>query len=248
VHDPGAGACQALCRMKAVEKAYVAVRQGILEGRYAAGSRLTEQEVAAISGVSRTPVREALRRLQTEGMLEFVPNHGAVVASWSEAEVDDIFELRAMLESYAVGRATQFASAEDLRVLRELAEHQILEARAFDEQRLGSIATLNSRFHERIQQAANSERLQRMLVALVEVPLVAQTFRKYSPEQLLRSSQHHLEIVLAMEARDPDDAASIMRAHVLAARTAFYRARGGEPAAVVARGGAQRALPASDQP
>jgi len=230
--------------MKAVEKAYVTVRQGILEGRYAAGTRLTEQEVAAISGVSRTPVREALRRLQTEGMLEFVPNHGAVVASWSEAEVDDIFELRAMLESYAVGRATRFASAEDLRVLRELAERQIKEAQGPEEQRLASIAALNSRFHDRIQQAANSERLHRMLVALVEVPLVAQTFLKYSPEQLLRSSQHHLEIVLAMEARDPDGAASIMRAHVLAARTAFYRARGEEPAAMASEQG----IRSSDRP
>ncbi|MCC5867200.1 MAG: GntR family transcriptional regulator [Gammaproteobacteria bacterium] len=214
--------------MKAVEKAYNAVRRGILGGRFAAGSRLTEHEVSALAGVSRTPVREALRRLQSEGLLEFVPNHGAVVANWNEAEVDDIFELRAMLEAYAVERATRHASEADLRELHELAEAQLQAARASGDKKLEDIAELNSRFHERLQKAANSERLQRMLVALIEVPLVAQTFRKYTDEQLLRSSQHHLEIVLAMEAGDADGAASIMRAHVLAARTAFYRATGRE--------------------
>lgn len=217
--------------MTAVERAYHCIRQAILEGRFAAGSRVTEHEAAALAGVSRTPVREALRRLQSEGMLEFVPNQGTVVASWTEGEIDDIFELRAMLEAYAVERATRHASEDELAALRELAEAQIEAARASGGARLEDIGRLNSLFHERLQRAAASERLQRMLVSLIEVPLVAQTFRKYSPDQLLRSAQHHLEIVLAMEAGDAAGAASIMRAHVLAARTAFYRATGRESTA-----------------
>ncbi|MCC5862397.1 MAG: GntR family transcriptional regulator [Gammaproteobacteria bacterium] len=216
--------------MTAVDRAYSAVRRAILDGRFAAGTRVTEHEAAALSGVSRTPVREALRRLQNEGLLEFVPNHGTVVPRWSESEIDDMFELRAMLEAYAVERATRLASSEDIAALRALAEAQIAAAQAGGEGQLQEITRLNSQFHERLQQIAASERLQRMLVALIEVPLVAQTFRKYSGEQLLRSSQHHLEIVLAMEAGDPASAASIMRAHVLGARTAFYRAMGRETA------------------
>ena len=222
--------------MTAVDRAYQSVRQAILDGRFAAGARVTEQEAAALSGVSRTPVREALRRLQSEGLLEFVPNQGTVVANWSEAEIDDIFELRAMLEAYAVERATRHATDEDLIALRSLAEAQIDAARASGGARLEDIGRLNSLFHERLQQAAASERLHRMLVALIEVPLVAQTFRKYGPDQLVRSAQHHLEIVLAMEAGDAAGAASIMRAHVLAARTAFYRATGREAAPRVAVG------------
>ena len=85
--------------MKAVEKAYAAVRDGIVSGKYAPGTRITEQEVAELAGVSRTPVREALRQLNVEGLLEFVPNQGAVVTSWSERELDEIFDLRAVLES-----------------------------------------------------------------------------------------------------------------------------------------------------
>lgn len=216
--------------MTAVERAYSAVRQAILDGRFAAGTRVTEHEAAALAGVSRTPVREALRRLQSEGLLQFVPNHGTVVPRWSEAEIDDIFELRAMLEAYAVERATRRATDEDIARLRALAEAQVAAAQEDGEHQLREVARLNSLFHEALQQVAASERLQRMLVALIEVPLVAQTFRKYSAEQLVRSSQHHLEIVLAMEAGDAAGAASIMRAHVLGARTAFYRAVGREAA------------------
>ena len=92
--------------MRAVDRAYEAVRTGIIAGRYLAGARLTEQEIATAVGVSRTPVREALRRLDAEGLVEFTPNLGAVVTTWSEADSDEVFDLRAMLESYSARRAT----------------------------------------------------------------------------------------------------------------------------------------------
>ncbi len=212
--------------MKAVQKAYETVRQAIIEGRYGSGSRITEQEVAAQAGVSRTPVREALRRLQAEGLLHFVPNQGAVVAVWTDEEIDDIFELRAMLEAYAAERATERATPEAVARLRELAERQLSVARLRRPGYLEEVGALNSRFHTQLQEAAASERLQSMLVSLVEVPLVMQTFRQYSHDQLVRSSQHHVEIVLAMEAKDAGGAGSIMRAHVLAARRAFHRIGG----------------------
>ena len=93
--------------MRAVDKAYAAVRSGIIEGRYAPSARITEQEVAAAAGVSRTPAREALRRLHAEGLVTFTPNVGAVVAHWSQADADEIFDLRALLESHAAARAAQ---------------------------------------------------------------------------------------------------------------------------------------------
>ena len=91
--------------MRAAERAYSAVRDGILQGRYNAGSRLTEQELAAAVGVSRTPVREALRRLHAEGLVEFEPNHGAVVALFELEDAEEIFELRALLEPISARRA-----------------------------------------------------------------------------------------------------------------------------------------------
>ena len=80
---------------KAVDKAYQTVRERIVRGVYPASSRITEQEVAAVAGVSRTPVREALRKLHAEGLLEFVPHQGAIVTEWTSEDRDDVFELRA---------------------------------------------------------------------------------------------------------------------------------------------------------
>lgn len=221
--------------MKAVEKAYATIRRGIIEGTYPAASRITEQEIAVLSGVSRTPVREALRRLQAEGLLSFVPNQGAVVASWSHQEIEEIFALRVLLESYTAEQAALRASPEQIAELRRLAErqHELSARPVTDQQTLTDIAELNSRFHQTLQDAAGSARLAAMLASLVEVPLVSQTFRSYSPEQLLRSARQHAEIATAIEAGDPDSAGAIMRAHVLAARRVF-RALASEEAGTAA--------------
>lgn len=207
--------------MKAVEKAYSTIRSGILHGDFPAGSRITEQEIAEQSGVSRTPVREALRRLQAEGLLHFVPNQGAVVASWSGRDIEEIFELRAMLESYTAERAAERATAEQIEQLRDLADQQYKLSEHNGPLVLGKIAELNSCFHQTLQDAAGSKRLPAIVAQLIEVPLVSQTFTRYTPEQLLRSARHHVEIVQALEANDADSAGAIMRAHVLAARQVF---------------------------
>jgi DNA-binding GntR family transcriptional regulator len=209
--------------VRAVDKAYDAVRSGIIAGRYLAGARLTEQEIATTVGVSRTPVREALRRLDAEGLVEFTPNLGAIVTVWSEADSDEVFDLRAMLESYSARRATLRASAEQIAELKSLAETQHRESVERRAGHLERIADLNSRFHRRLQEAAASARLSRALAALIEAPLMMRTFQMYTPEDLERSALHHLEIVRALEARDPEWAASVMLSHVHAARGALNR-------------------------
>ncbi len=209
--------------MKAAERAYNVLRTAIIEGRHPPGSRITETEVAEAAGVSRTPVREALRRLEAEGLLRFVPNQGAFVSSWSEADAEDIFELRAMLEGYGALLAARKASAEQVRALRELARRQHEEACRGAPGCLERIADLNSRFHQLLLEAAGSERLQASLNTLTSAPLVLETFRDYGAEDLKRSARHHLEMVEAIEARDSSWAQSVMRSHVMAARRAFRR-------------------------
>jgi DNA-binding GntR family transcriptional regulator len=203
---------------RAFDKAYHAVREGILAGRFPPARRITEQEIAAVAGVSRTPVREAFRRLHAEGIVEFRPNQGAVVTAWSADETEEIFELRAILESYGARRAAQRATEAQIASLRELAEHQYREAMHRTEGYLERVCALNSRFHRELQAAARSARLSKALVSILEAPLVVKTFENYSPEELARSAAHHLEIVRAIEHRDGDWAASVMRSHVLAAR------------------------------
>ncbi len=207
--------------MKAAERAYNTLRAGIIEGVYAPGARVTEQEVAATAGVSRTPVREALRRLAAEGLLRFVPHQGAFVTSWSDQDAEDIFELRAMLEGYGARLAAAKATTEEARQLRSLAEAQSKEAIERSPGYLERIADLNSQFHRRLLQVAASARLQATLATISSAPLVLQTFRDYDGDDLSRSAHHHLEIVEAIEAGDSNWAESVMHSHVMAARRTF---------------------------
>lgn len=206
---------------KAVDKAYQTVRERIVRGVYPASSRITEQEVAVAAGVSRTPVREALRKLHAEGLLEFVPHQGAVVTEWTHEDADDVFELRAMLEAYGAERAARRMTAEGIAELRNLAEEQYHETLSKTEGYLERIGDLNSRFHRRIHEFAGSARLGGALASLIEAQLMMKTFATYQDEDLIRSASHHLEIVRALEARDADWSGALMRSHILGARGAL---------------------------
>ena len=209
--------------MRAVDQAYQTVRDGIINGRYPPSSRITEQEIAEAAGVSRTPVREALRRLHAEGLVEFQANHGAVVTDWTDTDIDEVFELRAMLESYGAARAASHATAAQRQELRDLAEEQFRLSSQRAEGHLERIGELNSRFHRRLQEAANSPRLARALAALLEAPLILKTFAKYGPQDLERSALHHVVMVRDIDAGYHDWAASVMRSHILAAGGALRR-------------------------
>ncbi len=204
--------------MKAAEKVYNDLRAGIIEALYPPGARITEKEIAAASGVSRTPVREAMRRLQAEGLLEFVPHQGAFVKTWSDADAEEIFELRVLLEPFAARRAASNATEDEIAQMKSAAKAQYAEGRGRAHGYLERITDLNDQFHKLLYVAARSERLKSVLGALKDAPLVFETFRDYTDEDLQRSARHHLEIVRAIEARDGDWAASVMRSHVQAAR------------------------------
>jgi DNA-binding GntR family transcriptional regulator len=211
--------------MRAAERAYASVRQGILHGTYAAGTRLTEQDLAHAAGVSRTPVREALRRLHAEGLVHFEPNHGAIVSLFGVEEAEEIFELRALLEPISARRAAERASPDTIAELRGLAESQLRESTRRDPDHLMRIGQLNDRFHRLIQAAAGSMRLQKTLAGLIEAPLILRTFGLYTPAELIRSADQHLELVQAFEARDPVWAHSVMAAHIYAGRATYLRSR-----------------------
>ena len=211
--------------MRAAERAYSTVRDGILHGKYDAGSRLTEQELAHAAGVSRTPIREALRRLHAEGLVEFEPNHGAVVALFEQEDAEEIFELRALLEPISARRAAERAMPSVIADLRALAQQQMLESTRRGRGYLTRIGELNDRFHRLIQQIAGSARLVKALAGLIEAPLMLRTFAQYTPAELQRSADQHMELVQALEARDPVWAHSIMLAHILAGRATYQRSR-----------------------
>lgn len=215
--------------MKAAQRAYTTLRAGIIEGAHPPGARITEQEIAESAGVSRTPVREALRRLEAEGLLRFVPHQGAFVTAWSVQDAEDIFELRAMLEGYGARLAAGKATNADVSELRLLAEAQCKEASERSPGYLERIADLNSQFHRHLLQVASSARLEATLVTISSAPLVLQTFRDYDDDDLNRSAHHHLEIVEAIDAGDAAWAESVMHSHVMAARRAFRSKHRADP-------------------
>ena len=209
------------------ESAYEKLRGQILSGERVHGERLTEVEVAADLGISRTPVREALRRLAAEGLVDVSLNRGASVARWGSADLQEIFDLRTSLESDAAMRATTRAGSEVIAVLDEVCqEMDEIFANLDGISSLRSLAELNRRFHSTIIEAADSPRLSSIIDSLTHVPVVMQTFTQYSPHALARSLQHHREIVDAMRARDASWAESVMRAHIIAAR---YEVLGAQP-------------------
>lgn len=202
------------------------LRSLIVLGSLAPGSRLHEAELAKQLGVSRTPVREALRVLSVQGLVEILPNRGARVVQYSVAELEDTYELRALLESYAVRRATERISATDLLELDGFCDRMELCADNCD---FAELSQLNARYHECIVVAAASSQLERMLSFVMHFPLVMRAFARYSPEALARSMSHHREIIAAMRAGAPEWGAAVMTAHINSARCALVEELPGPP-------------------
>jgi DNA-binding GntR family transcriptional regulator len=199
----------------ASERAYAELRQRILDGRLPAGIRLKETELASELGISRTPVRDALSRLTTEGLLDFRANAGATVAVWSETQIEHVFRIRAMLEPYASEIAASQILDEEISELRELCTIMEQAARRETQRDLDELAAANGRFHRLIFDAARSDHLTRLISIASDAPLSLRIFGRYSPEEVQRSMRHHREVVDALAHRDPSWAASAMRTHIL---------------------------------
>ncbi|MEO3825758.1 GntR family transcriptional regulator [Actinomadura sp. B10D3] len=204
---------------KAVETAYAVIRAGIVSGEFARGDRLREAELAERVGVSRTPIREALRRLDSEGLVDFVPNRGARVTAWTERELDELYEARALLESYAAKLAASRIKREQLARLRELAAEMKALAAGPAADRL---TELNGEFHLTIAAAGGNGHIETLIRGFIDVPLVHRTFRRYAPDRLRASMFHHDELIEALAAGDGDWAEAVMRSHILAARTTVH--------------------------
>lgn len=192
-----------------------AIREAILDGSLAPGSRLKEEELARELGISRTPIREALLVLQSDGLIETAPNRGATVRRYAPADLDELYQLRAVLEGHAARVAAERIGPAEIELLLESCSR-------FDGLReSGDIKALvaeNQLFHETILGATGSDRLIQMVRKVVELPLVYRSFLWYSDEQRLISGHYHRQITAALEAGNTERAESIMKAHVYEAR------------------------------
>jgi len=191
------------------------IRAAIVDGRLEPGRRLKEEELARELGISRTPIREALLMLQAEGLVDAVPNRGAVVRVHTPEDLDDLYQLRALLEGYAARRAAGRLTDEQLGTLQESCER-------FDgldpDRDLREVVRENMLFHSTILAAAGSSRLESMVRRVIELPLVYKSYIWYSPDQQRISVHYHRQIVKALVARDAERAELVMKEHVFEAR------------------------------
>ncbi|MCE8033685.1 GntR family transcriptional regulator [Billgrantia tianxiuensis] len=214
--------------MTAADRVYQIIKKRILNGQYPAGSYVREATIGQELELSRTPIREALRRLVSDGWVEAIPHHGARVVAWTQHDVEEVFELRVLLEPQVVRRAASRITAERLETLEALAARMDALCEQVNEAAVEEIAELNDRFHAELVAAADSPRLQRLLETIVQVPVSRRSFHHYTCVELRGSMQHHRELIRALGAGDGEWAASVMRAHILAARAAQLRPAPGE--------------------
>lgn len=201
-------------------RAYESLTALIKDGVFAGGQPLRESQLASRIGVSRTPIREALRQLAAEGVVELKPNKGATLVEINESDIDDIFGLRSLLEPNAAYRAATRASAEEIEGLEAIAAEldQITTAAVVD---LDRLSNLNDAYHTAIVEAAASPLLRDALAVVRRGPLVKRTFHSYSPDELRRSQQQHNDLLAAIKARNPRWAEATMLAHIEAAHQIY---------------------------
>jgi DNA-binding GntR family transcriptional regulator len=191
------------------------IREAIVDGRLEPGWRLKEEELARELGISRTPVREALLILQAEGLVVATPNRGAMVRAHDAADLDDLYQLRALLEGYAARRAAMRISDADVEELRlSCSRFELLDP----EEDLRELVKENMFFHNAILEAAGSARLASMVRKVIELPLVYRSYIWYSRDQTRISAHYHRQIVTALAARDFERAELVMKEHVFEAR------------------------------
>jgi len=202
----------------AAHKAYTSIRAAILTGELKYGENLVERDLAERIGLSRTPVREAINRLRIEGLVMLERNSRNYVAHFSEHDVEEILDLKALLESHSAARAASRISEESIQRLKVLAEEmeRVVADDAIDAQE--AYYPLNHEFHSIIIAAADSPRMELMLNTSLATPFDAiGRFRSELGilESFRQSCQHHRNIIAALEARDTAQASGHMRDHLL---------------------------------
>jgi DNA-binding GntR family transcriptional regulator len=208
---------------RASDHAYTVIRGMILAGELPPGAQLSEEALALRCEVSRTPVRDALRRLESDLLIRRSESQRSFVADWSDDDIEDAFELRAMLEAQAARRAATRIAAAQLEALRHH-NRLIGAAIAGDLADIPAFLEHNRAFHEIILAAAGSSRLASLLTRLIEQPVVWRTAQNYDRENLRRSHHEHEELVAAFDRRDAGWAASIMAGHIRRAYHAYLDA------------------------
>jgi DNA-binding GntR family transcriptional regulator len=192
-------------------------RTAILSGRFAPGVRLIEKELCELTGASRTSVREALRQLETEGLVEVLPNKGPIVASISTEQARSIYEVRGALESLAGASFAKYASDEQMQRLSAAVEDL---AFAYDTGSIEEVLKAKGAFYAILLEGADNEIAASFLSMLQARISLLRRVSLGRPERLAVSIVEIRDIMAALKKRDAEAAAAACRRHVEAAADA----------------------------
>jgi DNA-binding GntR family transcriptional regulator len=187
---------------------YEKLRQDIVNGKLKPGQKIVMRELAKAFGLSETPVREAIRRLQSDGYVHFTPHLGALVSKIDESELVGIYLIRIALEGLATRLATPHITAKDIDFL--IAKNREME-RAIERRQYEILGGLNRDFHLRIYRAVPFERLYKMIDDLWGAFERSQSVFSYVPERALASVEEHRRIIEALKTRDVELADRLMK-------------------------------------
>ena len=199
------------------ERAYEHLKTSILSGRFSPGERLTEEHLAKELGMSRTPVREALHKLESEGLIKPLASRGFVASQDSKDDIEELFEIRAVLEGYALrvicGRITE-TILEGLEEIVRKAE-EALRTRDLDD-----VFQWNTRFHDTLHDLiTDKHRLYHQMVTMRQYVLRYRKNTLQYPDGGDRTVDGHRKILLALRLRDPDLCERLMREHIQQSKT-----------------------------
>jgi DNA-binding GntR family transcriptional regulator len=187
---------------------YNKLRQGIIKGKLKPGQKVVMAELAKAFGLSETPVREAIRRLESEGYVDFTPHMGAIVTKIDEGELVEIYLIRIALEELATRLASPHITEKDIDFLNK--KNREMEM-AIQQNRYEILAGINKLFHLRIYKAAPFPRLYKMICDLWDTFERWPSVFSYVPERAAASVEEHKKIIQALRMRDTDQADQLIK-------------------------------------
>ncbi|GGG83682.1 GntR family transcriptional regulator [Salipiger pallidus] len=211
--------------MSVSDDVHTELRRKLIAGFFEPGMKLKEEHIATELGVSRTPVRTAIQRLITEGLLEAAPKRGAIVTKWRESDTEEIFQLRLLAEGQAAAWATRHVRDEDIARMEWL-NNRIEEAvKTRPKGYLDQVQQHNLAFHTMFYDLCGSARLRVFGMNLLEYPLIIGGFFIYSDEDAMESIRQHQDIINALRSRNAEWARSAVTSHLCAAIERFRKTK-----------------------
>ncbi len=200
-----------------------ALKEAIVSGVLAPGERLMEVQLAEELGVSRTPVREAIRRLEQEDLVVMIPRKGAYVSSLSLKDVADVFEIRGALEALAAGLAAERITEEEL---EELERILVMKAESIKNKDFARLIAIDIQFHDHLYKASRNDKLVQIISNLQEQIYRFRSTSLASPGRMKESLEEHRKIVEAVSERNIFQAQMLAQEHIENAENRLFEAMG----------------------